>query len=92
MNHEYQIAPLGAAIVEALPDQKRKRSVQNNFDKYKICPASALFTESDVVAYYAERGVEVTSCSSLAVMSDGVKASKRRRKARAAKGKEKVTA
>lgn len=58
---KFEITPLGAAIVEALPDQKRKKEIQRQFEKHRKCPASLMFDAGQVEQYYADRGEKVTA-------------------------------
>lgn len=53
---EVLITPLGAAIVEAMPDRKQMRRIQTRFKKHQECPASAIFSDKEVQAFYRERG------------------------------------
>jgi len=55
------ITPLGAAIVEAMPDSRKMRAIQRAFKTNNVCPSSDIFTPAEVVAYYKERGQVVTS-------------------------------
>lgn len=59
MQKLYQITPLGAAIVEALPDRAAARRIQRNFRRKRLCPPSAIFSPAEVVAYYRARGEKV---------------------------------
>lgn len=54
-----EMTPLGAAIVEAMPDQKRVRAIQRAFKSSGQCPASTLFSAAQVVAFYKARGQSV---------------------------------
>ena len=51
-NQEFVITPLGAAVVEALPDQKWVRQIERDFHEHKICPPSAIFSVAEVEAFY----------------------------------------
>lgn len=53
------ITPLGAAIVEALPDQKAVRRIKMRFKKYRECPASMIFNPQQVMKFYKDRGEEI---------------------------------
>jgi len=49
-----EISPLGAAIVEALPDRKRVNAIKAEFKRSGKCPTSALFkTDDEVNGYYS---------------------------------------
>lgn len=63
-----ELTPLGAAIVEAMPDRKKMKAIQKDFTEHKICPESDVFSGREVVAFYAERGEKVVACR-----RDGVK-------------------
>lgn len=54
------ITPLGAAIVEAMPDKKKQQRIQRRFKQGK-CPSSAIFTREQVEDYYQQRGVKVVA-------------------------------
>lgn len=56
-----EITPLGAAIVEVLPDQKRKRELMRRFKRLRECPVSKVFGPKAVVRFYRERGEQVTA-------------------------------
>jgi hypothetical protein len=59
--NEYTITPLGAAIVEALPDRTKKRRIQRRFKEHGECPASSLFSATEVEQWCRERGEKVTA-------------------------------
>lgn len=63
---EYRITPLGAAVVEAIPDRRKVRKIQRDFEQKKECPASAIFTAEEVEAFYREIGQEVTAVGDIA--------------------------
>jgi hypothetical protein len=46
------ITPLGAAVVEAMPDKAMVEKVNRDFKKYKMCPMSELFDFDAVKAFY----------------------------------------
>jgi hypothetical protein len=48
----FRITPLGAAVVEAMPDKKMVAKVNHDFKKYKMCPMSELFDFDAVKAFY----------------------------------------
>jgi hypothetical protein len=52
----YEISPLGAAVVEAMPDRKAMRRIQSRFKKNNECPVSEIFNSEQVVKFYADRG------------------------------------
>lgn len=56
---EFQLTPLGAAIVEAFPDQKKARSIKRAFSKLRVCPASEMFDRDAVEAFYRQRGHKI---------------------------------
>lgn len=48
-----QITPLGAAIVEALPNQKKANAIHRAFRRSGKCPTSAIYpTKEDVDKFY----------------------------------------
>lgn len=55
-----EITPLGAAIIEALPDRDKVRRVKALFKKKK-CPVSVIFDKTGVEAFYRERGQTITA-------------------------------
>jgi len=57
----YQLTPLGAAIIEALPDRNKKRLIERQFKNNSFCPPSAIFTCDEVVAWYAARDMKIYS-------------------------------
>ena len=57
----FQITPIGAAYVDALPDRKKAKAIHRRFLKARICPSSPLFNEADVVKFYADRGQKVAA-------------------------------
>lgn len=57
---EKTITPLGAAIVEALPDQARVKHIKARFEK-GICPPSALFSPSQVVQFYRNCNIKIVA-------------------------------
>ena len=58
------ISPLGAAVVEALPDQAKKRRVLNRFKRSSECPVSMIWpTVKEVEAWYSARGIKVKGSS-----------------------------
>lgn len=51
---EYTISPLGAAIVEAMPDRKKMAKIQRQFNESRKCTVSAIFkTQEEIDGYYA---------------------------------------
>ena len=55
MEGSFRITPLGAAVVEAMPDRKAVAAVKRKFRRTGECPTSAIFpTEGRVVGFYAE--------------------------------------
>jgi hypothetical protein len=57
--NEYAISPLGAALVEAMPDEARKRRIKQRFKKNKECPTSAIFDKEAVESFYEELGENI---------------------------------
>jgi len=47
-----RITPLGAAVVEALPDRRIVAKINRDFRRLKVCPMSALFDEAGINAFY----------------------------------------
>jgi len=48
----YILSPLGAAMIEALPDRGRAREIGRQFREHRRCPASNLFPADAVVEFY----------------------------------------
>lgn len=55
------ITPLGAAIVEALPDRKAVRYIKRRFRERGQVPVSSLFNAEQISAFYGECDMEVKS-------------------------------
>lgn len=55
----FVLSPLGAAIVEAMPDRKRVRTIKRRFKNQRECPASLVFNRAQVEQFYKERGQQV---------------------------------
>ena len=56
-----QITPLGAAVVEAMPDRKAMSRLQRRFKVQRECPTSMLFpTKDSVEGFYREHGDFIT--------------------------------
>lgn len=53
------ITPLGAAVVEALPDRKAVSRIKKRFRVNRECPISAIFSEDQVREFYAEEGEQI---------------------------------
>ena len=51
-NLVFTVTPLGAAIVEALPNRKMVRKIERDFKRMKVCPMSDLFDHAAVTAFY----------------------------------------
>lgn len=51
----FTISPLGAAIVEAMPDRKRVARIKRKFKATGYCPPSLIFTEDQVEKFYRDR-------------------------------------
>ena len=60
----FELTPLGAAHVEAMPDDAKRRNIQRDFDKQGKCPASSIFNAEQVEAFYKAKGLNVTAVSS----------------------------
>lgn len=60
---ELVITPLGAAIVEALPDRDRVRRIKRRFREKRVCPTSAVFDADGVREFYARLGERVAGVS-----------------------------
>jgi hypothetical protein len=61
----FVISPLGAAIVEAMPDRRRKQAVMRAFKNKAVCPASELFSAKEVEAFYRNRGKKIRAVDGL---------------------------
>jgi len=48
----YRITPLGAAIVEVLPDRRMVATINRDFKRLKVCPTSSLFDEERIKEFY----------------------------------------
>jgi hypothetical protein len=64
------ITPLGAAIVEAMPDERKMDRIQRAFKRNNQCPVSAIFSADQIRKYYGgkikptgTRGVKAQSTS-----------------------------
>lgn len=52
----FVITPLGAAIVEAMPDRKKVAKVNKDWKQKRFCPTSAIFPTPRLVRdFYAPR-------------------------------------
>lgn len=56
-----EITPLGAAIVEAMPDRTKVARVKSLFKNKKQCPVSMIFDKKGVEAFYKERGEKIAA-------------------------------
>lgn len=64
MAHKLEITPLGAAIVEALPDRALVRRIQQAFNERADVPTSALWPDKRAVErWYAQCGKKVNGVS-----------------------------
>jgi hypothetical protein len=54
-----EITPIGAAIVEAMPNRERMKRIQYRFDRNNECPVSEIFTKEQVEHFYKQRGKAV---------------------------------
>ena len=57
---EYQITPLAAAYVEALPDRKRAKAIERRFKSHGECPTSAVFDRAAIRKFYGRKIKPVT--------------------------------
>ena len=55
------LTPLGAAIVEAMPNKRLMAGIKREFRKNGECPPSRIFSCEQVEAFYRERGTNVRS-------------------------------
>lgn len=54
----YRITPLGAALVEAMPNRKLMNTIKREFKKTGKCPLSAIFpTQISIDEFYKEHHV-----------------------------------
>lgn len=60
----FELTPLGAAHVEAMPDDAKRKRIQRAFDKRGQCPTSAFVSAEQVEAFYKAKGLSVTAVSS----------------------------
>ena len=51
-NLSLTLTPLGAAIVEALPDRKMVRKIERDFKKLNVCPMSEVFDHEGIRTFY----------------------------------------
>ena len=51
-NSAVRITPLGAAVVEALPDRKMVAKINRDFKRLKACPMSELFDHAAILKFY----------------------------------------
>lgn len=56
---EFEITPLGAAIVEAMPDRKLMRRIKTRFKQKNECPSSQIFDARAVKAFYKTKGLSI---------------------------------
>jgi hypothetical protein len=49
---EFTITPLGAAIVEAMPDQAKVKQINRRFKQQRECPISAIFNAKAIDTFY----------------------------------------
>lgn len=56
---QVQITPLGAAVVEALPDRVKVAKIKKRFRDRQEVPVSRIFTSEDIRKFYEERGEKV---------------------------------
>lgn len=50
---QFSITPLGAAIVEALPDRKQVARIRAEFKRNGTVPTSRIFPTQDAIAAYS---------------------------------------
>jgi hypothetical protein len=48
----FHITPLGAAVVEAMPDRKMVSKINRDFKRLKCCPMSEIFDHAAILDYY----------------------------------------
>lgn len=48
--NSYRLTPLGAAVVEALPDRRRVAEIKRRFRKDGTCPCSLVFPTPEAIA------------------------------------------
>ena len=48
----FRITPLGAAVVEAMPDRKMVSKINRDFKRLKVCPMSELFDHAAIRTFY----------------------------------------
>ena len=72
MNKMVQLTPLGSAIVEAMPDRKMVKTIKRIFRKSGQCPASALFSELEVKAFYSKKRTKKGAVDKIEVTIEGV--------------------
>jgi hypothetical protein len=61
-NTAFTITPLGAAVVDALPDQRKVKAITLAFRRQKVCPTSRCFTTPEsVMEFYSSRGERIRS-------------------------------
>lgn len=58
-NADLEITPLGAAVVEALPDRAKVARIKRHFRESGTCPTSVIFDADAVRSFYAGRGQRV---------------------------------
>ncbi len=57
----YTLTPLGAAMVEALPDRAKVNRICRAFKRSGKCPTSAIFpTPESVAAHYRDNPADLT--------------------------------
>ncbi len=60
MKQTFTITPLGAAVVDALPDQQKVKAIGRAFKQEKVCPTSGCFqTPESVADFYRARGQQI---------------------------------
>ncbi len=59
------ITPLGAAVVEALPERLLVKYIKRRFKTDNECPVSELFTAEQVVQFYRQEGITVVPVARL---------------------------
>lgn len=47
----YRITPLGAAVVEAMPDRAKMKAIEREYKDTGYCPPSKLFTVEQVAEW-----------------------------------------
>lgn len=57
-NNIFRVTPLGAAIVEAMPDRKAAAKIKRDFHRTGTCPTSCLFPTEESMAGFKSEAVK----------------------------------